>query len=273
MFFIVDEKNMSEQKQQKNGQQMNDQYMNDQYMNERLSAFIDAEQSDIETSQIIDALLNDSEYKEQYIRTQLIHEHLLEQPQYNISCDELRNNIALALNDLPAHFSDESVSLLSGTTENIPQSSWFQTFFKKSVENKLLSGLSVAASVMLVTLFTLQNFNVSLNEDQNSAINTGDTLLADQFSFDSFDNAVATSVPALVPSLIQLPSNLPASFVSTASDLADISNQTIKQQYQWIEADPALSRQVRQYINEHENRRAAYNLQPKIRTATYTISE
>ena len=216
-------------------------------------------------------MLNDSEYKEQYIRTQLINDHLHEQTQYSISCDELRNNIALALDDLPAHFSEESVSLQSGTTENIPQSSWFQTFFKKSVENKLLSGLSVAASVMLVTLFTLQNFNVSLNEDNNSAMNTGeshtgDTLLANQFSFDT---VTATSLP----SLIQLPSTLPASFVSTASDLANINNQTIKQQYQWIEADPALSRQVREYINEHENRRAAYNLQPKIRTATYQISE
>ncbi len=276
MFFIVDEKNMSEQKQQKNGQQMNDQYMNDQHMNdqhmnEMLSAFIDAEQPDIETSQIIDALLNDSEYKEQYIRMQLINDHLHEQPQYNISCDELRNNITLALNDLPAHFSVESVSLQSGITENIPQSGWFQTFFKKSAENKLLSGLSVAASVMFVTLFTLQNFNDSLNDNYNSAINTGknhsgDTLLANQFSF---DNAISNSVP----SLIQLPSALPASFASTASDLANINNQTIKQQYQWIEADPVLSRQVRQYINEHENRRAAYNLQPKIRTATYQISE
>lgn len=226
--------------------------------NEELSAFIDAEQSDIETPQIIDALLNNSDYKEQYIRQQFINDCLNEQISEALSTNnEIRNNISLALESLPAHFSEDATYLQSGKTEDVTHNQWLHQFFKMSAEHKLFSGLSVAASVMFITLFSLQTINNSQSDSLNGNIATSTVVPQNQAT----------------PSLIQLSSSLPASYVSTTAGRIDVMNQDKKQKYQWIEADPALSRQVRQYINEHENRRAAYNLQPKIRTATFQVSE
>lgn len=277
--FLVDEMNMSEQKQQENTQQKNDRINKDQIDKEMLSAFIDAEQSDIETSQVIDALLNDPEYKKHYIRTQLINDHLHEQTQHSLLSADLRNNIALALVDLPAHFSEQAVSLQSGRTEDISRSSWLQQFviksFKKSSENRMLTGLSVAASVMFVTLFTLQNFNVESSAQLSRSDNFTENVIASSIQRPSVSDQRALTP---TPSLIQSPYALPAYLVSAgtaslASGLAAVNNDNIKQQYQWVEADPVLSRQVREYINAHEKRRSAYDLQAKIRTATYQISE
>lgn len=265
---------MSERKQQ----------TNDYSKNEMLSAFIDAELSNIETSQLVDALLNDSEYKAQYIRAQLINDHCQDQMQQSISLGELRNNVALALDDLPAHFSDDAVSLQSVSTEVVPRSNWFKLLFARGAENKMLSGLSVAASVMFVTLFTLQGFSTGSSDK---------TFVSHQISDSSAGNAIASKQSAAskqsiaAPSLIQSPAALPAHLVSTgrvstdrnsitsinSTSSTNENNQTIKQQYRWIEADPVLSKQVRQYVNGHEKRRAAYNLQPKLRTATYQVSE
>lgn len=277
--FLVDEMNMSEQKQQENTQQKNDRINKDQIDKEMLSAFIDAEQSDIETSQVIDALLNDPEYKKHYIRTQLINDHLHEQTQHSLLSADLRNNIALALVDLPAHFSEQAVSLQSGRTEDISRSSWLQQFviksFKKSSENRMLTGLSVAASVMFVTLFTLQNFNVESSAQLSRSDNFTENVIASSIQRPSVsDQRVLTPTPSLIQSPYALPAYLvSAGTASLASGLAAVNNDNIKQQYQWVEADPVLSRQVREYINAHEKRRSAYDLQAKIRTATYQISE
>ncbi|MCN4144726.1 MAG: hypothetical protein LC437_06635 [Thiohalomonas sp.] len=119
-----------------------------QQKKERLSAFIDAEQSDSETSQIVEALHNDPAYKEQYARLQLVNEHLHDQVQTSVLNTERRDNISLALDDLPCHFVDEGVSLQIAKTEDITQISWFNRFF----ENRILSGVSIAASAMFVTL-------------------------------------------------------------------------------------------------------------------------
>ncbi|MCN4144725.1 MAG: hypothetical protein LC437_06630 [Thiohalomonas sp.] len=73
------------------------------------------------------------------------------------------------------------------------------------------------------------------------------------------------------PSFIQAVAVLPASYVSSTA--AAITNDAPNKQYQWIEADPVLSQQVRQYVREHEIHRATYNLQPQIRTATYQIND
>ncbi|GEM_PF-3058515 len=232
-----------------------------QQKDEILSAFIDAEQSDIETTQIIDLLLTDSDYKACYARAQLNNDYLHEQVQNSILSSDLRKNIQGMLQELPAHFVDEAVVLQTVATGNIKQSHWFNRLF----ENKLLSGLSVAASVMFVTLFTLQAFDTDTTTRQVIA---GTAQVA--------QNSVEKSVPLPVaePSLISASSELPVSFVSTAASNANHPRGALVQQkYQWIEADPTLSRQVRQYINEHEMRRAAYNLQPKIRTATYQVSD
>ncbi|MCK5648641.1 MAG: hypothetical protein KAI22_07145 [Gammaproteobacteria bacterium] len=270
---------MSEQKQQENTQQKNDRINKDQIDKEMLSAFIDAEQSDIETSQVIDALLNDPEYKKHYIRTQLINDHLHEQTQHSLLSADLRNNIALALVDLPAHFSEQAVSLQSGRTEDISRSSWLQQFviksFKKSSENRMLTGLSVAASVMFVTLFTLQNFNVESSAQLSRSDNFTENVIASSIQRPSVsDQRVLTPTPSLIQSPYALPAYLvSAGTASLASGLAAVNNDNIKQQYQWVEADPVLSRQVREYINAHEKRRSAYDLQAKIRTATYQISE
>jgi negative regulator of sigma E activity len=245
---------MSELIQQVNNSYKQEQGQEEQGQKIELSAFIDAEQSDIETAQIIDQLLSDSKFKDQYARTQLINDYLQEQVQENIPLDVLRKNISLALDDLPAHFSDDAVSLQSIKTEDVSQNSFFITHFLK---NKWLSGLSVAASVMFVTLFTLQGLNSQSDTATKMSLAGG----SDAFLINTANQKLST------PSLIQSPSALPATFVSTNN------NQVMKQKYQWIEADPVLSRQVRDYINEHENRRASYNLQAKIRTATYQISE
>ncbi|MCU7939278.1 MAG: hypothetical protein KZQ64_01720 [gamma proteobacterium symbiont of Bathyaustriella thionipta] len=238
----------------------------DQHKHESLSAFIDAEQSDNETSQIVDALLNDSAYKEQYIRLQLMNEYLQEQVQTSILETKLRDNISLALDDLPGHFVDDAVSLQSLKTEDVSRSSGFNRFF----ENRMLSGISIAASVMFVTLFTLQGLDsepgITPNMTDNSLVSTNQT--------NSSLNQLALANKN--PSLIQSVAELPASYVSTGTELSktvQITNNDLKQQYHWIEADPALSQQVRQYVNEHEKHRAAYNLRPQIRTATYQISD
>ena len=263
----------------KQEQKMSTEYKS-QLSKESLSAFIDAEQSDIETSLIIDKLLNDSDFKEQYVQMQLINDHLQEQAQENISLDSLRSNISGALDGLPAHFSEDAVSLNNESVENIPQSTFFknlfQNVFKKSADNKVLSGLSVAASVMLVTLFTLQTYNADINTDLNSDIGDFASVASEQKTLNVQNTEMSVSknhFESNSPSLIQLPSALPASFVSTTSNLSDVNSQTFKENYQWVEADPALSRKVRQYINEHEKNRAAYNLQPQIRTATYQVIE
>ncbi|MCW8931047.1 MAG: hypothetical protein OQL19_12510 [Gammaproteobacteria bacterium] len=232
----------------------------DQSINIDLSAFIDAEHSEHEISQIIDSLLSSPEYKEQYARKKLANDYLQEQVQEGIPLIGLRGNISKVLDDLPAHFSDEAVNLNVLETVNISQNSWFKSLLKKSYDNKIISGVSVAASVMLVTLVTLQG----LNNNQAG-------------SFDS--NVVASSDEKLSTSPM-LQSSLSPSFVtpvSTFSNLSTTSNLDIntmnKEQYQWIEADPVLSKQVREYISQHEKRQAGYNLQPKIRTATYQVGE
>lgn len=252
---------------------------NDPNKSECLSAFIDAEQSDIETPQIIDVLLNEPEYKEQYIRGQLINDHLHEYAQFSPLFVDLRSNINIALDDLPAHFSEAAVSLQTGKTENVSQSGGWQHLFATSintaVENKMLSGLSVAASVMFVTLFTLQTINSDPNTQATSEINhfagSANTSSADSIADEYVVSNSNLSAP--IPSFVHSPSVFPASFVSTASALSEVSGKEIKPQYQWTEADPLLSRQVRQYVKEHETHRAAYNLQPKIRTATYQINQ
>ncbi|MCU7799710.1 MAG: hypothetical protein KZQ70_06090 [gamma proteobacterium symbiont of Lucinoma myriamae] len=232
-----------------------------QQKNERLSAFIDAEQSDSETGQIVEALLNDPAYKEQYVRLKLANEHLHEQVQTSVLNSALRDNISLALDDLPAHFVDEAVSLQSAKTEDITQAGWFNRLF----ENRMLSGVSIAASVMFITLFTLQGFKT----DTGFSNIVPEQSLADtkpiHFSMDKQTTGQST------PSLIQPVTLLPASYVSSTT--AAITNNDPNQQYQWIEADPALSQQVRQYVREHEMHQASYNLQPQIRTATYQIND
>lgn len=215
--------------------------------NECLSAFLDAEQSDSETSRIVDALLKEPEYKEQYSRLHLMHDHLHDQVQLNSSETGLRHNVSLALDDLPGHFVEDAVVLQSVQTEDVSQTHWFNRF----IDNRLLSGVSMAASVMFMTLFILQGFN----HDSNSSNSMTDNSLAATSLINSSSNS--QSLIKSVPPIMQPP----ASYVSAKAS---------KPQYEWVEADPVLSQQVRQYVSEHEKHRAAYNLQPKIRTAAYS---
>lgn len=219
---------------------------NEQDKQEMLSAFIDAEQSDVEISQVIDALLNEQEYKNTYIRMQLANDSMHEQIDQTVLNNPLYNRIASVLEELPPHFSEDAVQLQDVDTADVSRSHWF----KKMVTNKVLSGVSVAASVMVVTLITLQSFN-------NEAGQTSAPAVADS-------NQKA-------PSLIQASSELPVTLTATAS--GSVNNTNKQQKYHWIEADPALSRHIRKYINQHETNRAAYSLQPRIRTATYQVNE
>ncbi len=225
----------------------------EQQKNEMLSAFIDAEQSDTETAQIVDALLSDSDFKARFARAQLLNDSLRGQIHESLLHNNLQNRVSAALDDLPAHYVDDAVDLQPVHTEDVTQSHWF----RQLLGNKVFSGVSVAASVMFATLLTIQHFDPASSTSVNSFNN----------------NSLADSAqPA--PSLIQRPV-LPAHLVTAVSGSAmnDNFKQNLKQQYRWIEADPELSRQVRQYINEHEIHRAAYRLQPKIQAVSYQISE
>lgn len=229
----------------------------EQHKNERLSVFIDAQQSESEISQVVDDLLNEPDLKNRYIRMQLVNDSLHGQIEHQVLSDIIPHRVSLALEELPVHCVDDALQLQAIRTENITQTNWFQNFFK----NKMVSGISVAASVMFVTLMTLQIFDIESNAPSQTSL--------------------ATLVPENVPTTserihqqspsIQVSSELPATLVSSA--VVSVNNKKQKQQYQWIEADPELSRQVREYISEHETHRAAYSLQPKIRAATYQVSE
>lgn len=223
--------------------------------NESLSAFMDAEQSDIETSQIVDALLIEPDYMERFIRLQLVNDSLRDQTQEPLLNSNLQHRIAAVLEELPAHYVDESVNLKAVRTEQVLRSSWF----RQLLGNKVVSGISVAASVMMATLFTLQHFE-SPGENK---VNLNNNMLA------SSDLQAPSFIQTT--SLIQASSELPAHLIATTA--ATTRSDNLKQQYRWIEADPELSRQVRQYINEYETHRAAYNLQPKVRAANYQFSE
>lgn len=219
---------------------------NDQLKHEMLSAFIDAEQSDAEIAQVVDKLLNDSAFKDQYIRMQLVNDSLGEQIEQEIINCSLRDRIATSLDDLPAHYVEDAVQLQVAATDNVPQSHWF----RRIMTNKLVSGVSVAASVMFATLLTLQTFNSQNSESTVVTI------------------AATDPQPA---SLIQSQPELPISLAASASGSYDSADS--KQRYQWIEADPALSRHIRRYVDQHDTNRAVNNLQPKIRTATYQMNK
>lgn len=217
--------------------------------NERLSAFIDAEQSENEILQTVDDLIKNSDYKKQYIRKQLVNDCLNDQLDHKVLNTNLHKRIAQAIDNLPAHCVDTALELQSIQSETITELPWY----KRWLESKLISGASVATSVMLVTLLTLQTFD-------NSTQQPAQTL------------AESNKQPVYAaPTFVQPHSQVPATLVSTANGNADTND--IKQRYRWIEADPALSRQVREYISEHEIHRAAFNLQPKIRSANYQIRE
>ncbi len=168
----------------------------EQEMNEVLSASFDAEQSDIETEQLVDALLNDSALKKQYIRAQIIDDSLHQQIYDNLINSNLRSKIMFCLEDLPAH-SEQPVNIIAPDTAKQPKlsftdviSGWMQEFLQgisRMLDNKIISGVSVAASVMFATLFSLQFFN-------SNATNT-------------LNNNIATS-PPIKSSLIQLSSKL-----------------------------------------------------------------
>ena len=121
---------------------------------------------------------------------------------------KLRKNISIALDDLPAHFSGDAVSLQTIKTENLSQNSFFTADFFK---NKWLGGLSVAASVMFVTLFTLQGFNSQSNTELSTDISLSDG--SDAHLMNTSNQKLST------PSLIQSPSTLPATFVSTNNNV------------------------------------------------------
>lgn len=226
---------------------------NKQQKHEMLSAFIDAEQSDVEITQVVDELLNEPTYKDRYIRMLLINDSLHDQFEQSVLTKKLHDRVSSALGDLPAHYVDQAVKLQNVATNDVTQTHWF----KKVIANKVVSGVSVAASVMFVTLLTLQTFNSESNNSPDPAIAV---------------NPIPVSpivVNQKAPSLIQTQPEVPVSLAASGS----INNKDFQQQYQWIEADPALSRHIRKYINQHDTNRAAYQLQPKIRSATFQINE
>ncbi len=222
---------------------------------EKLSAFFDAELTDQETTQVVDRLLNDSDYQAQYTRIQLVSDVIQDQVHPALLKNEVLKSVSAQLEQLSAyHINDSELvkpKLVKPKIEDVTKSS----LFKAIMGHKVVSGLAVAASVMFATLFTLQQFNhTGLQGADMADINTDISIN-----------------PLNTPSLIQASAQLPATLVSGTG--ATISKRQLKQQYQWVEADPELARQVRQYINDHEIHRAAYTLQPQIREASYQINE
>lgn len=220
---------------------------------EILSAFLDAELSNQEVTEVVDKLLKDPDYKAHYMRTQLVSDVTHEQMHPALLKNTVLESVAAQLEELPAYHVNDS-ELVQPKIEDVTRSSLFKTI----MGHKLVSGLSVAASVMFVTLFTLQQFNNTTEGDiagNSTGINVANTAIDNSYT----------------PSLIQASAQLPATLVSGTG--ATISNRQLKQQYQWVEADPELARQVRQYLDDHEVHRAAYTLQPQIREASYQINE
>lgn len=229
-----------------------------QHQNESICAFIDAELTTTEASDIIDKMIKDPEFKAKYQRLQLANDSLQEQLHSGLVNKHLPKTISTTLDELPAHFSDNAVDLQPVETGEIKQHHWF----KKLLSNKVVSGVSVAASVMFVTLLTMQQFT------SNSAIEpiTPGTI---QSAGNQFNQPQQTT-----PSLIQDNVELPVELAATAAGSAEPDKSNSRyEQYRWVEADPELSQKVRLYLREHETHRPAYNIQPKIRTATYQMSE
>ena len=231
---------------------------------ERLSAFIDAEQADTETVDIIDALLEDKEFRDSYTRMQLVNDAVNDQIDDKLLHSNLSDRISASINQLPAHFVESATQLQSASMEP-NNSNWFNNW----ISNRLVSGVSVAASVMLVTIIALQTFDSS-NEQSTQLV--ADRSLNKQVDIQKHGQ---TDEPlqhyAGLPQTELTQAKLSPEMVATAAGIVSDDAQT--RQYQWIDADPVLSRRIREYINEHETHRTTFNLQPQIRAANYQISE
>ncbi len=175
---------------------------------EQLSALIDAEQLDTETSQIVTHLLNDSEHKERYIRLQYIKNSFSHQPSIDV-----RSNVSLALETLPTHFVDEAVSLQTTSTEDLTQTSWFKILNGQ----KMMAGMSIAASVMFATFFSLQLINSAPNTivHDSASNNIQNTIPSDSQKSDVFFEPSVTSPFATLPAF---PVSYPITSISQWQD-------------------------------------------------------
>jgi negative regulator of sigma E activity len=228
---------------------------------ESLSALIDSEINEQEIPVIIDDLLSDPKYKAYYERLKLSNDCMHDRLNDKVLNSALVKDISSAIDSLPAHYVEDAVQLKSLKLEqNTTTGNWFSNL----LSNRLISGLSVAASVMFVTLFTLQHFKQTDVVTGQSVANTGPAN----------PSQVVNNQPstALTPQLIQPVARIPANLVGSnmaGNNTAGQNHNPIKQQYQWIEADPVLSRKIREYIHQHDDYRTGYYLQPEIRSVKY----
>ncbi len=191
---------------------------------EQLSTFMDAEQLETETSQIVTHLLNNLEYKERYIRLQYAQDALNHRPLIDI-----RAELSQALEPLETHFVDEAVCLQTvqtikavqiTDTKDIRQISWFKSLNRQ----KIMTGASIAASVMFATLLGLEFINSPYTQ-VSPDITSNKTIHLTNPHSDSKQNKVFFD-----PSLV---AELPSVLVSYPVNI-----------FQWKEMETEVSQQV-----------------------------
>ena len=245
--------------------------------NELLSAFIDEELSTKDIGKVVDSLLKDETLKQSYIRQCSIKQqymnnkitvtgkidssHIIFESSH---LSNMRDNISNTIDSLEMYHDDFAGLLITTKTNNLSYLSRLYKVANSVLENKVIGGISVAASVMLVTLFTLQHFNPQNSSDMNNMY----ALNKDQnTTIQKPLNQIDVNEP--IPSLISKKSQLPASLVSTNArpvQTNNLNNTLDKTQYKWIIVDPEMSNQLRAYANEHAKYREPYFVPAQYRT-------
>ena len=203
-----------------------------QQNDEQLSALIDAEQLETETSQIVTHLLNDSEYKERYIRLQYAQNALSNKPLIDV-----RSKVSLALDTLPTHFVDEAVSLQAVSTKDITHTSWFQREGGALNGQKMITGMSIAVSVMFATFFSLQLINSPYDSSSHDMYSNSNIKQVKPYS------ATKQNELFFDPSIISPFAELPALLVSYPATSI----------LQWQEDDLEISQQVNEQKPKIQN--------------------
>ena len=254
----------------------------DQTVLENLSALHDGEITSAERDLLLDRLLGDPDLLQLWRRHQLTHDALHEQLSEQLLTTNLLDRVSSALDDEPAyqieHAVKHTLNKSSAAHDNGPaevreheqliKPGWFAQL----MSNRVVTGTSVAASVMFATLFTVQH----LQNNQQAALAT----IAKTGSVETFQGQTRTAQTN--PTQISGRSSSPALAVSLPANLVSTSNQAAVQNtpmsgqgsnFTWIKADPRLSQQIQKYVREHETHAAASSFNssftPRVRAVSF----
>jgi len=243
---------------------------------ENLSAMFDGELSSTERNVLLDRLLGDPDLMKCWQRHQLIHDAMHGQLHDQLLKINLQDHVSQILQDEPVHFTENLIKQKLVKQEKIiPESTKIEvcdhsslmkeSWFSHLMTNRLVTGTSVAASVMFATLFTVQHFQ---NDNDETVASLSQTQT----------NSFASSPSPTV----SLPANLVStSQVSTSNPVVARYKPVVNKgsvidpgkKFTWIKADPKLSQQIQEYVREHEANStiSPFNssLTPKIRAVSF----